>query len=416
MPWAYPSSSMLYKFGSDRVILSLGKSAGVAAVVLMGLQLFFIARFQLVERIVGYDRIVQAHRLVGIVTVLLALLHPLLVFAVEDVATIPVKWDYWPEVIGGGLLVSLSLYVAFAYWRPFSRVPYHYWKPVHWAGSIVLIGAALVHVYYVTDSYRAGVPLGFILAVGGVGAACWVWMLLRSLWAGSEHSVVSVTSAGPAAREIRLKPDGDRIQHAPGQFAYLKTVDGRMPSEPHPFTIASPPGTEELRFVIRCCGDWTRRISHIQAGDTVRVSGPYGLFSPEAHQCEDGYVCIAGGIGITPMLSMIENMDESSPPLHLIWSNRTSKDAFARPELDAYCRRLPQLHVTYVFSREPSSKNNSFSGRIDREFLAHALSDVPLSKSVLFLCGPESFMGAVQCILRRLGVPRTHIITEVFGF
>lgn len=416
LPWEYPSSSMLYKFGIDRDILSLGKSAGVAAIVLMGLQVLFIARFPVVERMAGYDRMVRIHRIVGMVIVLLAIMHPLLVFAVDDVATIPVKWEYWPEIIGGGLLISLTMYAAIAYGRSFSMIPYHYWKWVHQAGAIVLVLVSLVHVYYVTDSYRSGVPLVFLVCVGIVVAACWGWIVFRPYVAGQKYAVASLTRVGPAAREIRLRPLGDAIRHAPGQFAYLRVTGETMPSEPHPFTIASSPGADMLRFVIRCCGDWTGRISDLQVGETVQVAGPYGLFSPQAHICEAGYVCIAGGVGITPMLSMVEDMDEHSPPVHLIWSNRTAEDAFAREELKQHALRLPQLSVTHVFSRDATSVGNEYTGRINHDLLGRVLADVPLSESFFFVCGPQSFMETVQRTLSEMGVPASHMVTEEFGF
>lgn len=416
LPWEYPSSSMLYKFGIDRDILTLGKSAGVAAVVLMGLQILFIARLPLIERMMGYDRMVRIHRVVGIIIAGLVIMHPLLVFAVEDVATIPVKWEYWPEVLGGGLLVSLTIYAAMAYGRSFSRISYHYWKWMHQAGAIVLVMASLVHVCYVTDSYRSGAPLVFLVCVGIVVAVCWGWILFRPFMDGEKHEVVSLTRVGPAAREIRLRPLGRSIRHASGQFAYIKVIDGKIPPEPHPFTIASPPGADTLRFVVRCCGDWTSRVGQLRVGDIVQVSGPYGMFSPEAYTSEAGYVCIAGGVGITPMLSMIEDMDECSPPLHLVWSNRTVEDAFAREELKGHALRLPQLDVAHVFSRDATSVDNEYTGRVNRDLLVRILADVPLSDSLFFVCGPLPFMESVQHTLNEMGVPPSQIVTEEFGF
>ena len=416
LPWEYPSSSMLYKFGIDRDILTLGKSAGVAAIVLMGLQILFIARFTMIERLVGYDRMVRIHRMVGISIVALAVMHPLLVFSVDDVATIPVKWEYWPEILGGGLLISLSIYAAIAYGRSFSRIPYHYWKWMHQAGAIVLVVTSLVHVYYVTDSYHSGVPLVFLVCVGIVVVVCWGWILFRPFMDGEKHEVVSLTRVGPAARELRLRPLGNPIRHAPGQFAYINVTDGPIPSEPHPFTISSSPGSDTLRFVIRCCGDWTNRVGQLRTGDTVQVSGPYGMFSPEAYGCEAGYVCIAGGVGITPMLSMIENMDELSPPLHLVWSNRTVEDAFAREELKEHALRLHQLDVTHVFSRDATSADNEYTGRVNHDLLDRVLTEVPLSDSLFFVCGPQPFMESVQRTLSEMGVPPSQIVTEEFGF
>ena len=80
-------------------------------------------------------------------------------------------------------------------------------------------------------------------------------------------------------------------------------------SEEHPFTISSAPGDDGcLAFTVKASGDYTRALRQAVQGDRARVDGPYGRFSYVLRtQPGQPLLLIAGGVGITPMLSMLEH-------------------------------------------------------------------------------------------------------------
>ena len=416
LPSAFPSSSLLYKFGADRFMLIAGKAAGMALLFVMTLQLILMARPPFLERAAGFDRLVRWHRLFGVATVVLAIVHPLLVFAPEDVAAMPLQWEYWPEVLGCALLLALALSAAASLRRREARLPYHIWKAGHFFGAAGLLAGGLVHVYYVTDSFHAGQPFWFLVGVGVAALVSWGWIALGKLTGGAPYVVESVRPAGATAREIQLRPESRAVPHSPGQFAVLRPWATHLTREAHPFTIASGPDEEGLRFVIRCSGDWTDGVGVLAPGDRFRVDGPLGLFSPAAYQPGDPAVCIAGGVGATPMLSMIRSMTADSPPLHFIWANRSREDVFHAEILAALQDELPQFRVTHVLSRDPNAGEPYLSGRLDRDVLEALLPETERAQHRYFVCGPPKMMAAVIDCLRELGVPDSRIVSEEFGF
>lgn len=416
LPWYFPSSSMVYKFGVDRTLLLLGKMAGMATLVLVVVQIVFMTRPRFLERAVGLDRLVAVHRTNGLVVLCLAVLHPLLVFAPEDIAAIPVKVEYWPEMLGAVLLVSLAMFAAVARFRAYARIPYHLWKAAHAFGAVCLTAGAFIHVSFVTDGYRRGLPLWFVVVIGVLAAVAWLWVVLAPLWRGRNHVVESVDRLGPSMVQVALRPQGERVDHAPGQFAILRPRSTVLPAEPHPFTIASGSEVQNLEFIIRCCGDWTSRVASLSTGDSVRVDGPYGLFSPEAHAVDAPLVLIAGGVGATPMLSMLRSMLPEGRKVHFIWANRTRQDIVLSDELATLERQHADLRVTHVLSRERTVESPHQAGRIDKPMLQRLLGGDSSENALYFVCGPQSMMRSVTRDLRSLGVPKGRIKTEVFGF
>ena len=129
---------------------------------------------------------------------------------------------------------------------------------------------------------------------------------------GPQYNYVteSVEQKPDAIVDIKLTPAGRRMRHAPGQFLYISLDTDAVSEEPHPFSISSPPDSPILRLSIKCLGDWTRSIHQIKPGERARVFGPYGHFSDEFFDHPDlPAVLIGGGIGITPMLSILHSQD-----------------------------------------------------------------------------------------------------------
>ncbi len=124
---------------------------------------------------------------------------------------------------------------------------------------------------------------------------------------------------------------------------------------------------------------------------------------------------IAGGIGITPILSMLRHMAATGDdrPVTLIWGNRREDDIVYRKELEALAAGRMNLRIHHVLSEQESWPG--LTGFVDAPLLGRVLSDEQLRGQV-FLCGPPVMMASVGRALRSMNVPRRRIHTERFAF
>jgi ferredoxin-NADP reductase len=125
---------------------------------------------------------------------------------------------------------------------------------------------------------------------------------------------------------------------------------------------------------------------------------------------------IAGGIGITPLMSMLRHMHDTAQEAEvvLLYANRHEEDIVFADELTVLAAQAPpHLRVVHVLSA-PSAEWGGRRGHIDRAFLAaQALEDLPAR--ACYVCGPPRMMAAVNRSLQALGVPASRIYLEHFA-
>jgi predicted ferric reductase len=199
----------------------------------------------------------------------------------------------------------------------------------------------------------------------------------------------------------------------PGQFAWLKFHGRPYSMVEHPFSISSGGGTaSELHFTIRASGDTTRELQSIEPGTPVLLDGPHG----GVHEAPGtrGWVLLAGGIGITPAMSIIRThaSEIAPPPMQLLYGVRDWNDATFREELTELAAR-GALDLQVVASR-PGSAWDGRRGRLDQRALAELLPADRATRSVL-VCGPASFTDDLVAALVALGVPPAHVHAERFS-
>ncbi len=218
---------------------------------------------------------------------------------------------------------------------------------------------------------------------------------------------IEAVNALERATEIVLKPKGDMITFKPGQFAFLE-VQGQGWSEPHPFTISSAPDENRLRFTIKVLGDWTRKVrEELKPGRDVIVRGPYGRFNSEnVHGKKQ--VWIAGGIGVTPFLSMIRAMKKGDDRnIQFVYATRNREEALFLDEIQSCTAELGNISIHPLFSDQ-----DEFA-RIDiaKEKLSGFLTEYEY-----FICGPKPMVDGFVRDLKKEGVLRSKIHTEAFEF
>ncbi|MFO7556204.1 MAG: ferredoxin reductase family protein [Desulfobacterales bacterium] len=416
IPFLFESPSILYKFGLYKIILRTGKVMGVTAGILVFCQVLLVSRLKILDRIFSLNRIYNLHRINGMTIASLALLHPVFIIASEKFTFFPFEKRYWPEFLGVGVLTLIVFLVINANWRAFFGMAYHKWLRFHRIGALLAISLMPIHILFVSETFKSGLPRASVFVAGGITLLLIIKLLYRRFFSCKEKFVVS--SVEPVARNtysVDVRPcEGKVREYIPGQFAFITPVSEHVPQEEHPFTIASSLSRPDtLQFVVRALGDWTHTIHRLKIGDPVCIDGPYGLFSHMIWPANDPVIMIAGGIGITPMLSMLRNMADTNDPrkVLLIWSNKTREHIVFPEEFEDLERRLQEFRIVHVMTENTIEGDRKM--RMDKVKLERLLAECS-RKSRVFICGPSGMMNDVSRALKKIGFLSNRVYKEEF--
>jgi ferredoxin-NADP reductase len=257
-----------------------------------------------------------------------------------------------------------------------------------------------------------GLPLGVALA-----ALLYSRVIRPLLLARRTFRVQSVRPEAPRVWTVTLQaPPGLPFRFLPGQFQFVRFLDSDVPAEEHPFTIASSPAAaDRISLTIKSCGDFTNLIDQIRPGDRAIVHGPFGRFALDLHPDESHLVFVAGGVGITPLMSMLRAMRDRGQArrVTLVYASRTLDDVLFTPELIAMeSAGRPALDVVYVLS-EPPPWWSGEAGRVDVHRLAGWSGG--LEEKSFYLCCPPPMNAALVRGLRRRGVSPRRIHCDYFS-
>lgn len=154
----------------------------------------------------------------------------------------------------------------------------------------------------------------------------------------------------------------------------------------------------------------------VQVGDLLEIAGPAGTFILD-EQSPRPVVLFSGGVGLTPMLSMLHRLSSSSArPVYFIHACENGAVHAFRDEVLTLASRRPGISVHFCY-RNPDAEDHAKQvhhsrGLISRETLQGLL---PLDDYDVYLCGPRPFMQANWRLLRNLGIAAKRIHYEFFG-
>lgn len=204
----------------------------------------------------------------------------------------------------------------------------------------------------------------------------------------------------------------------PGQYAAISFGSGLRRSHARCFSIASSPLDQGyIQFGIRVGGAFTHALQQVQPGELVEVRGPFGGFvvDPQHHR---ELVLIAGGIGITPFMSMLRFIRAASYPysVRVLYGVQDQHDIPFYDELARIAGEVPNITITFAVSRgniDALHEQHVVQGRVDGALLHEALEGRAQDKTV-FICGPPPMMKSMVEAAAIRGVPENNIITEAF--
>lgn len=197
------------------------------------------------------------------------------------------------------------------------------------------------------------------------------------------------------------KPAGFRFK--PGQTIDLSLGEAGK----HTFSLVSAPEEDRLTIATRLRegSAYKRALAALAPGAPVSLEGPYGSLTLHGDATRPA-VLIAGGIGITPFMSMLRHAASQAPsrPITLVWSNRRPEDAVFLDELRGLEAKMPAFRLL--------ARMTATEGRIDEALLRGALGAGV--KPVCYLTGSPDFVAALRATLEKLGVADDDLRSEEF--
>jgi predicted ferric reductase len=218
---------------------------------------------------------------------------------------------------------------------------------------------------------------------------------------------------------INLVPqNGNITSYKPGQFGFLKIFSNNIKAEEHPFSISSSLSNNQyISFTIKELGDYTSNIGKVEVGSLACIDGPYGKFSYLEYPEEKYTVLIAGGVGITPMLSMLRYMNDRDTDRNviLLWGVNTSNDLICKNEIKSIEKQMKNLHIVPVMAKENSWQGEK--GYINSQLIQKVLSDYryDINTTGFYICGPGPMAEGIVKGLKTIQVKRKNIHFEKFS-
>jgi predicted ferric reductase len=409
---------------SDSLFINLSVALGYVGFAIMALELALLSRVQAATAAFGLDALLLVHRQIAFVALVLVLIHPLVL--------LPAGYPWrmlllgpdipWAIMLGTLAVLATALLILLSVWRKWLRMPYEFWQITHGLLAITVLALAAVHILE-AGRYSQLLPMrvAVVLYLSVLILLFFYFRIARPLRSlRRPWRVVENRAELGRSRTLRLAPDGHGgCGFEGGQFAWVHL--GRWPFSyaQHPISFSSSgelaAETGEVAFTIKALGDWSNgRVPAVEAGDRVWLDGPHGVFTIDRLQ-GPGYVFIAGGVGITPIHSMLATMADRGDlrPAYLFFGGQDADSLTLREEVLALRNRM-NLEVIMTLT-EPPPVWPGETGRITPQMLLRYLPEKGFRRWIYIICGPNPMIDAMESVLASMGVPPEQVHAERFN-
>jgi predicted ferric reductase len=287
------------------------------------------------------------------------------------------------------------------------RLPYEWWYAVH---ILAYAGIAL--------GWFHQIPTGNELVLDTVAADYWralyvatlaflvVFRLLVPVAAALSYGlrVAEVVQEAPGVASLRI--EGRRLPKAqPGQFFLWRFLTRDRWWTAHPFSLSRAPDGRSLRITVKALGDHSEKLASVPVGTRVLAEGPFGVFT-EAARRRERILLLAGGIGITPIRALMEQVRGDAVVLYRVVRD---DEVIFRDELEEIAERRG-IALQVVAGDHLTEEGARL---LDADHLRELVPD--LGERDVYVCGPPGMTDAMLSRLRAAGVPRRHIHAERFA-
>ncbi len=397
--------------------LDLSAGLGLLGLGLLVVQALTSGRQNWVAPDFGADNLLHFHRRLGLLASLLILAHPIVMFTADPsyLRVLDPRDGWMAAAVLWTLVGSLFAILVSSFWRKALGLSYELWRLLHGGLALLIMALAVGHALAADHSLHA-VPQRIALIVWmGLAIALIVNTRLYRPWS-NRHRPWQVESVKPErgdAWTLTLRPIGhDGLRFEPGQYAWFTLADSPFAMQQHPFSLAGTARSAHLSFTAAVVGDFTAALAKVKPGARAWVEGPMGSFIPDPDRSIPLFM-VAGGIGITPMMSMLRTFHAqgSRRKVDLVYANNELGDVTFLEELEILEQEL-NLRVIHVL-REPPAGWPGESGLVDENLLDRCLPP-PGQPTQYMVCGPEPLMDTVEAALRDRGVDWRRVYSERF--
>ena len=395
-------------------LTSLGRIAGIAAIVLYCFNLILTTRLQLIESLFGgLNKMFIAHHIVGGLAICLALFHSLALtlrlttVSFKDAAKLSLPFTTnWPTTFG---VIGLWLFIVLMILTFYIHLPYRIWLFTHKFLGLAFLFIGL-HVIYISGDITSNRMLkNYLLALIAIAAICFVYRTLLPRFFARRYAyrISNVEQLKSGEVRITMMPQNRRLDFKSGQFIFVSFRFRGFSHEWHPFSISSNSAGSGLAITVKNLGQYTGSLiksSSAMVGSDVWIEGAYGRFSfRNFHSTRQ--IWVAGGIGITPFLSMVPDV-KPNYLVDLYYSVKNPNELIDYPQIEQWCKASSgALRVIPVITDRDgfltADKIKQYSG--------------DMSTCDILLCGPPPMMHALRGQFKQSGVKNHQIHSEEFS-
>lgn len=385
----------------------------MAGTYLLLVMVLLISRIPFVERVLGQDGLLKWHRTVAPWPIALIVAHVIfLTIGYAESARSGLFHEFgtlvgtFPDMAvataGFAVIVVLGALSIHSVRRRLRR---EVWWALH-LFMYVALALAFAHEVVLGPSF-----VGHGLTKD-IWSACWAasagLVLTYRIWLPIFRSaryrlvIDEVRPEAPGVFSIILKGRNlERLRVSGGQFFEWRFLARGLWWQAHPFSISARPNPPQLRLTVKEVGDFTSALSQLPVGTRVGLEGPYGAFTSDAVHTRR-VALIAGGIGVTAIRSLLEDLPKASRPVVVFRVSSEDQIVFHDEIANLVKQRGGRLHEI-VGTRE--------------EFPVERLSTLvdDLNKRETFVAGPEEFVQHVVAHLHQIGVPKSDVHAEVYA-
>ncbi|MCX5051795.1 MULTISPECIES: ferredoxin reductase family protein [unclassified Streptomyces] len=399
-------------FASNALIV-MGRLAGLYGALVMAFQLVLVARLPWLDRRIGMDRLTSWHRWTGFALLWTLLAHVVFItFGYADGAGVgPVTElvdlaetteGVLRAIVAFGIILVVGA-VSARYAR--RRLAYETWHFIHLYTYVAVVLAFTHQVAVGTTFTSSATAKAYWYGVWGVAlGAVVLGRFVLPLWRNTRHrfrvSAVVPESDNVVSVHITGR-DLDKLPAQAGQFFLWRFLTPDRWWQANPFSLSAAPDGRTLRLTAKAAGEGSAALRHMKVGTRVFAEGPYGAFTA-LHRTQSESVLIAGGVGVTPIRALLEDLEGHAVVIYRVASDR---DAVLYDELrDLALAKGAELHLV---------TGPSVPDKLAPRELGQLVPDI--GDRDVFLCGPPPMMNAVLRTLGELGVPKQQIHFERFS-
>lgn len=386
-----------------------GEVIGSINIVLMSFALFLSTRPKWAEPYFGgLDKMYVIHRQLATAAFLLLFVH---------VLTVPISVSGWAlgnylaviAFVGIVSIVLVSLAPRISFLNKLTGGTYEGWKNLKkYIGIFFILG--FIHSLTIGDPLNAFIAINWVQLFFILGAVSYLYTELfgRFFKKYLPYQVEAVKHPNASTTEVTMRArNGSIKRQRAGQFLFVRFPGDKALNESHPFTISSAPHEDVLRVTIKASGDFTRELfARLKDGMDATIEGAYGMFDYKTGGPKQ--IWIAGGIGLTPFLSFIRDMNGNlAHDVDFYYTVRHPEEALFVDEIKAAAEKNPRLNVRIRYSATEGSLTVE-------DIVKNSTGNI--SDHHIYLCGPLPMIQAFESKFLALGVPQSNIHYEEFNF